>query len=406
TGLKIYDWLAGRLSFGASRVLSKKEVENRLPNINHKNLAGGVEYFDGQFDDARLAINLAQTCADNSGVILNYFQVKKLIKQNGKISGLIALDMESKEEYSLQSKSIINATGVFVDDILKMDDPQSEPIIKPSQGVHIVVKQSFLNSQSALMIPKTSDGRVLFAVPWHDHTLVGTTDVPVTNHSLEPVAQNEEINFILENVKKYLANPPGTNDIISVFAGLRHLVINKKNIKSTKEISRDHKIIVSSSGLITITGGKWTTYRKMAEDVLKIINHSAKSSETSCKTKTLRIHGHTAEKNNDHLSIYGSDSKYINELLNKEPLLNKRLINYLPYLEAEVIWSIRNEMARTIEDVLARRLRILFLDATAAIIAAPRVGELLAAELNRNEEWLNDQLEEFNNVARHYLKRI
>jgi len=402
-GLKLYDWLAGRFSFGKSRFVNRKEILRKLPGLNAKNLVGGVEYYDGQFDDARLAINLAQTAAEQGAVLLNYFKVTGLLKENSRTSGVKALDAETKKEYTLQAKVVINATGVFVDDLLQMDKPGRRPLVRPSQGVHLVVDKSFLHSSSAMMIPKTADGRVLFAVPWHNHVLLGTTDTPLDKHSLEPEALQKEIRFILDTVKQYLSRPPEEGDVLSVFAGLRPLAAPQKATSSTKEISRDHKLLVSESGLITITGGKWTTYRKMAEETVDQAIEAGALHKVSCVTKNIRIHGCSDFSSKNDLSVYGTDQNGIADLMKQSPFLAKKLAAGLPYTEAEVIWAIRTEMARNVEDVLARRLRLLFLDAKAALAAAPRVAELLATELRYTENWRRAQVEEFTKLAHQYL---
>lgn len=402
-GLKMYDWLSGKFSFGRSRFLNKKEITRQLPSVNTENLVGGIEYYDGQFDDARLAVNIAQTCAENGGTVLNYFKVAGLLKDNERVSGVRAIDMESKKEYQLNAKVVINATGVFVDDVLQMDTPGKKPLVRPSQGIHLVVDKSFLNSSSAIMIPETADGRVLFAVPWHDHVLLGTTDTPLNKHSIEPLALEKEIDFILSTVKQYLTNPPERKDVLSIFAGLRPLAAPDKNTNSTKEISRDHKLIVSDSGLVTITGGKWTTYRKMAEETVDKAVEIGKLPAVNCKTKDIRIHGCTVPSGKSYLNVYGSDEEKILRLIEKSPSLGKLLAAPLPYTEAEVVWAARYEMARTVEDVLARRLRLLFLDAKAALRATERVAELMAAELNYNDEWIKAQVADFTNLANRYI---
>jgi glycerol-3-phosphate dehydrogenase len=402
-GLKFYDLLSGSYSLGKSEALSRDEVTALFPGINNQGLVGGVEYYDARFDDSRLAVNLAQTCVKQGGVVLNYFKVTGLVKNDGKVQGVKARDIETGIEYTLQAKVVVNATGVFVDHILRMDVPDKKPMVKPSQGIHIVIRSSFLNSDCALMIPETADGRVLFAIPWHEHLLVGTTDTPIDEYSMEPLALDKEIKFILDTIKNYLKDPPKEKDILSVFAGLRPLAAPEDNSVKTKEISRSHKLLVSDSGLVTITGGKWTTYRKMAEETLEKIIGLGKLPKVACNTRNLKINGFTNIISKSHLAVYGSDEENICELVRENPFLGKKLISTFSYIEAEVIWAVRNEMARTVEDVLARRLRILFLDANAAIQAAPRVAELMQMELNYDEEWKSDQLIQFNKVAANYL---
>jgi glycerol-3-phosphate dehydrogenase len=402
-GLKMYDWLSGRFSFGKSRFLNRKEILRELPHLKSKKLAGGIEYFDGQFDDARLAVNLAQTAAEKGGVLLNYVKVTGLIKKENRVNGVCATDGESNKEYRLQAKVVINATGVFVDDVMHMDTPGKKPMVRPSQGVHVVVDKSFLNSSSAMMIPETTDGRVLFAVPWHEHVLLGTTDTPLEKNSIEPVALENEISFILDTVKEYMTVAPTRSDVLSVFAGLRPLAAPDKDTNSTKEISRDHKLIISDSGLITITGGKWTTYRKMAEETVNKAIEVGSLKPVACSTKKIKIHGCCQDQSENNYSVYGSDYQMIEQMIKETPALGNVLIGDLPYTEAEVIWAARNEMARTIEDVLARRLRMLFLDAKAALRAAPRVAELMAIELGNDISWEKQQVEEFTKLANQYL---
>jgi len=402
-GLKCYQALSGRFSFGRVRYIKRKDMSSVLPGLNTRGLKGGVLYFDGQFDDARLAINLAMTAVERGGVLVNYCRVERLVMAGGKVAGVVAKDLESGREYAMQSKVVVNATGVFVDDILKMDDPGARPTVRPSQGVHLMLDRSFLNGESALMIPRTSDGRVLFAVPWHRHVLVGTTDTLMEKHQLEPRALEEEIGFILGTMEEYLTVPPRREDVLSIFAGLRPLAAPKEDGHATKEISRDHKLFVNASGLVTITGGKWTTYRKMAEEVVDRVIGVGGLREVACGTKQLRIHGCCQSGTEEHLGVYGTDGASIRELMKEEPGLGARLVEWLPYTEAEVVWAVRREMARTIDDVLARRLRILFLDANAALRAAPRVAELMAAELGVGEEWKRKQLTEFNRLAQGYL---
>lgn len=404
TGLTMYDWLAGKYSFGKSKYLSKKETLQLMPGIKEKGLKGAISYFDGKFDDARLAINIAQTATEQGATLINYMKVINLIKEGDQVTGIEAEDALTFEKFRLKAKVVINATGVFVDDILKMNNPSAKKMVRPSQGVHIVLDKSFLNTNSALMIPKTADGRVLFAVPWHNHLLVGTTDTPLDEHSLEPRALKEETDFILATAGSYFNRKPTEKDILSVFSGLRPLAApTDSDSSSTKEISRDHKLIVSAKGLITITGGKWTTYRKMAEETIDLaIKHSRLPSKP-CVTQNLKIHGCADKNDENYMNIYGSDKILIEELCKLQPGLNKKLHPNFPHTEAEVVWTIKNEMAETVEDVLSRRLRILFIDAAAAIEMSPRVAALLAVELGADKAWEENQIKIFNTLASGYV---
>jgi glycerol-3-phosphate dehydrogenase len=403
-GLTIYDLLAGKLSFGRSKHISKKETISRLPGIVQKKLYGGVVYHDGQFDDSRLAINLAQTCLEQGATVLNYFRVTDLLKEDKKIAGVTAKDLESGLVYQLKSKAVINATGVFVDDLLQKDEPHKKPLVRSSQGIHIVVDSSFMPGNDAIMIPKTDDGRVLFVVPWHGKLLIGTTDTPLNEHSLEPVALEEEIDFVMRTVGKYLTRAPERKDVLSIFAGLRPLAAPQEGSAKTKEISRSHKLIVSASGLITITGGKWTTYRRMAQDTVDKAIETARLQPSANTTKGLSIHGNKKDVDrNDHLYVYGSDKEDLLALIKEKKEWGEKLHPRMEYIRAEVIWAVRHEMARTVEDVLARRVRALFLDARAAIVMAPTVAKLMAKELNKDNDWEKAQVADFNNIAKGYL---
>lgn len=404
-GMKVYDMMAGSLGLGPSEHISKEETLKAIPNLSEKELLGGVIYYDGQFDDSRLAVNIAQTIVENNGVPVNYFKVMDLLKDSSQmICGVLAKDMESGDEFQIKSKAVINATGVFVDDILKMNDPEAKKMVRPSQGIHIILDKSFLQGDSAIMIPKTSDGRVLFAVPWHNKVVVGTTDTPIDETSLEPRALDEEIDFILSTAAQYLKKDPTKKDVLCIFAGLRPLAAPQGDDLSTKEISRSHKLIVSLSGLVTITGGKWTTYRKMAEDTVNKAMMIAGLEHKKCVTENMPIHGCVKQVDyNDHMYIYGSDRIRIMTLISENPELAEKLHDDLPFLKAEVLWAARHEMARTIEDVLARRVRALFLDARASIAMAPEVARIIANELNYNEQWINKQVEEYTELAKSYL---
>lgn len=406
-GLTCYDLLAGRNSFPKSTSLSADQVLKAIPGLSKNKLVGGVSYHDGQFNDSRLAINLAQTAAEQGGVLLNYMKVCGLVKaKSGKLKGVVAKDVETGKIYNLKASTVINATGVFVDEVLKMDVSSAKPLLRPSQGAHIVLDSSFLQGDVALMIPKTSDGRVLFAVPWHGKVLVGTTDTPVDHQQLEPKPLAAEIDFILKTAGQYLAKKPELSDILSSFAGLRPLAAPSDDSHATKEISRSHKLIVSDSGLITITGGKWTTYRKMAKDTLDRAISLKQLPPAACVTEQLRIHGAEGTYETGHFASYGSDASKIRQFMKSAPGLALPIYAGLPLLTGEVLWMIRQEMARTVEDVLARRSRWLFVDAEAAGKLAPTVARLIAEELDHDETWVNDQLQSFDLLVRQYLFKL
>jgi glycerol-3-phosphate dehydrogenase len=405
-GLTLYDLLAARFAFGRSLPMNRRQVRSEIPQIETRGLRGGVVYHDGQFDDSRLAINLLQTAAEQGAVCANYVKVTGLTKDaSGKISGADIHDIFSDRTYHLRAKAVINATGIFVDDLRKMDVRENDNIVRPSQGVHLVLDKSFLGGNAAIMIPKTSDGRVLFGVPWHGKVILGTTDTPMNESVLEPQALDEEIDFILSTAGKYLTKQPGREDVLSVFAGLRPLAAPKKNStgKKTKEISRSHKILVSDSRLITVTGGKWTTYRLMAEDVIDRAIIVAGLPRRKCTTKQLRIHGYKKTENRESFSyVYGSDYEKMLFLQRENAEWTEKLHPHYDYTGVEVVWAVREEMAFTVEDVLARRLRLLFLDARAAIESAPGVASLMAKELGRDAAWEAAQVEAFTAVAKAY----
>lgn len=403
-GLKIYDFMAGKLGLGPSIHLSKKETLKALPNIKQEGLRGGVMYHDGQFDDARLAINLAQTIVENDGVVLNYAKVTGLLKNNnGKVTGVNVNNELTGETIQFKSKVVVNATGVFTDDILQMDQPGSRKKVVPSQGIHLVLDQDFLQGNDAIMIPKTDDGRVLFAVPWRGKVVVGTTDTLIKEAELEPKALEEEIDFILNTAGRYLKHTPKRSDVRSIFAGLRPLAAPQGDGKKTKEISRNHKIITSKSGLITITGGKWTTYRKMGQDTIDKACSLAQLTERPSITESLPIHGYTSEIDlTDHFYVYGSDAKAIKALIDENPELGVKLHDRLDFTRAEIVWACRQEMALTLDDMLSRRVRALFLDARAAEEMAPEVAEIMAKELGKDETWKKEQVESFTQQAKRY----
>ena len=397
-GMKVYDGLAGKLGFGASHCLSREETLERIPTIEPEGLTGGVIYHDGQFDDARLAIHLAMTAAEQGAKLANHVKCTGLLKEEGKVRGVEARDVESGRQFTIRARCVINATGIFVDELRRRDEPEAAEIVAVSQGVHLVLPKEFLPGDAAIMIPKTADGRVLFAVPWHDRVVVGTTDTPLRGKSLEPRALPEEIAFIMIHAARYLTRDPGPDDVLSVFAGLRPLVKAGEGAK-TASLSRDHTILIGESGLITITGGKWTTYRKMAEDVIDRAQEVAGLGSRPCRTGELPIHGSTTEEiPESNLRPYGADAAAIRSL--GEP---QRVHPALDLSVAEVRWHARMEMARTVEDVLARRSRCLLLDARSSIAAATTVARILAAELGKGASWEWAQANEFKALARGYV---
>ena len=358
-GLKLYNLLAGKYGFGDSRILSREETLARLPTINPDGLRGGVVYYDGQFDDSRLLIDLLQTASRLGAAVLNYAQATAIDGNTVRVR-----DHAAGSEFEARGRIVINATGAFTDDVRRMADPAARPIIAPSQGVHLVFDRSFLAGDNAIMVPHTSDGRVMFAIPWHGHTVVGTTDTPVRSASLEPVALDEEVEFILQTASLYLAHKPERSDVLSVFAGIRPLV-RAGDAGNTAALSRGHTIRIESDVMVTVCGGKWTTYRRMAEDCVNQAAELAELPPVPCPTGTLQI----------------------------AP----------PETGDELLRAVREEMALTVEDVLARRTRTLFLNAREAIARAPETARRMAAELGKDAAWEAQQVAEFGQVARGYL---
>ena len=404
-GLKMYDLLAEKYGFGKSQILTREETLERIPTLRQDGLRGGVIYHDGQFDDSRLLIHLIETAADHGAVVLNYAPVVELSKdEDGVIDGVVVLDSESSDRLKVQGLVVVNATGIFSDETRRMADEKAEAMIAPSQGIHLVLDHSFLRGGAAIMVPHTRDGRVLFAIPWHNHTVVGTTDTPIDHPSYEPLPLEQEIDFVLETAGEYLSRPPKREDVLSVYVGIRPLVkAAGADAGKTSTLSRDHTIHIDQSGLLTIVGGKWTTYRHMAEDV---VNHAitlGTLADAPCITQNLHIHGYAEHLDPlDSLSVYGSDAEGIRGLARDHPELGKLLHPDLPYIAAEVVWAARVEMARKVEDVLARRTRALFLNARAAIEMAPAVALLLASELGKDEVWIKAETQNFRDLAAQY----
>ncbi len=406
-GLKAYERLSGQLSFGASRRLSIAETIRFLPTVKTPGLRGGVLYYDGQFDDARLALALARTADDLGAAVVNYARVDRLSKKDGRITGAEIVDQETGRRLTARARVVVNATGIFTDEIRRLDEPKVTPMLAVSSGVHLTLDRSFLPGEHALMIPRTSDGRVLFAVPWLDHVIVGTTDEPRKAAELEPRPLEREVDFLLETANAYLAKPVARGDVLSVFTGLRPLV-RQGNAAATKSLSRDHVIAVSPGGLVTITGGKWTSYRKMAEDAVTRAAEVGGLNTLAAKTQTMRLHGAPAAKAGvagKRFAHYGTDAAALEILIEREPALAAEFHPRLALCGAEVVWAVSREMARTLDDVLARRSRALQLDARAAIEVAPSVATLLARELGRDPAWIAAQVAEFRQTAEGYLPK-
>jgi glycerol-3-phosphate dehydrogenase len=403
-GLKTYDLLAGRLNLAPSRILDRAETIARIPNVEQTDLLGGVMYYDGQFDDARMAVTLAQTAADHGACLLNYARVTGLLKSQGAIAGAEVEDRESGARRKVRARVVVNATGIFADAVRKLDDPASAPAVQPSQGVHLVFDERFLAGETAIMVPHTDDGRVLFVIPWHGRALVGTTDTAMPEPQMEPRPLPEEIEFILRNAGRYLARDPTRSDVLCAFAGQRPLV-RVPGKTATRELSRTHEVLISDSGLVTIVGGKWTTYRRMAQDAMDHAIEVGGLPQRPCATESLHLHGWKPSDPAapaDSMTLYGTDLEGIEALLAEDPLLAEPLHPRLPYPRGLVVWAARNEMARTLEDVLARRTRSLLLDARASADAAPEAASLLAHELGRSAAWAAAQVESYRRLAKGY----
>jgi glycerol-3-phosphate dehydrogenase len=404
-GMKVYDLLAGKYGFGRSRLLTREETLERLPTIQTDGLRGGVIYYDGQFDDTRLLIQLAATAADQGAVLLNYAPVVEITRgADGFANGVIAVDSETGQRMTIAAHVVVNAAGIFADDVRRLAEPDVSGMIAPSQGIHLVFEREFLRGNTAIMVPHTSDGRVLFAIPWHEHTLVGTTDTPIEEPSYNPLPFEEEVQFILDTAAQYLSRPPKRSDVLSVYVGIRPLVKASSATTKTSSLSRDHTIHIDNSGLLTIVGGKWTTYRHMAEDCVDHAITLGELPDVASATHDLKIHGYKQGIDSlTSLGVYGSDADAILAMAAADPSLGRQLHPALPYTGAEVIWGVREEMARTVDDMLSRRTRALFLNARAAIEMAPAVAKLMAHQLEKGQDWIDQQLREFNDLAGKYL---
>jgi glycerol-3-phosphate dehydrogenase len=395
-GLKVYDYLAGRTTMAGTKVIGAAAATELVPTLNATGLKGGVLYSDGQFDDSRLAVSLLRTAHGLGAAAVNGAPVTSLIRAGRRITGATVRDEETGQELTIRAKCVVNATGVFSDAVRRMDDPAAAPIVAASQGIHLVLDRSFLPGETAILVPRTSDGRVIFIIPWMDRTLLGTTDTPVEGPSVEPVALRSEVDFVLEHAGRYLTRQPARADVLSAFAGLRPLV--KSSDRVTSALSRDHTLLVSPAGLVTITGGKWTTYRRMAEDTVNRAARVGGLPEQPCTTGSLRLHGAGGADN--AWRAFGASAA---EVASYEARYQGSLHPNLPYTFAMAAFVIDTEMPRHLEDVLSRRLRALYLDARAAVVAAPRVAELMAQLTGQSEEWARTEVGAFRCLAQKHL---
>lgn len=365
TGMVAYDTLAGSLGIGRSKWLSTAEVLQLLPTVQRRGVRAGVLYYDGQFDDARLLLSLARTAAAAGATLLNYVRAESV---SGK-SGVRAVDLESGRRFEIRAKVVVNAAGPWSDELRHGGSAGSR--IRVSRGSHVVVDRRFLPGSHALLIPKTPDGRVLFAIPWLGHTVIGTTDVETDDAPLDPIPSSAEVDFILETASRYLDPAPRREDVTSIWAGLRPLAAPAEpgtGHRSSASLSRGHVVTVDSDGLVNVTGGKWTTYRRMAQDAVDQAAKVAGLKPAACRTESLPLQGDAP--------VSG--------------------------LKASVLRAVHDEMARTVDDVLARRTRLLFLDAAEAIRVAPDVAEWMRAELGRDAAWADDQVQTFTKIAEGY----
>ena len=405
TGLKLYDLLAGKHSLGRSARLSRRALLDRIPTLKPQGLRGGTSYFDAQFDDARLAIALAKTAHQSGACLANYTKLVEVRKNaSGRLMAAIIRDEHTQDVFEVPSQVIINAAGPFCDKVRQLDDPKAAPLITPSQGTHIVVDARFLPGDCALMIPRTRDGRLIFAIPWQGATVVGTTDTKLSKASLEPKPLPEEIEFLLDTLNPYLNDPIGTGDIRSAFSGIRPLVAADSQ-RSTAKLSREHRILVDpKSAMLTVTGGKWTTYRKMAEDTIDRAVEVGQLSANECQTSSLALYGSPGSAvESGALAGYGSDADLIRNRMRQDPTLAQRAHPDLPLSVGEISWACEQEMAQSVEDVLARRSRWLTLDARNSIAAARKVAEVMALLLQRDASWIERQVHDFTNVASAYI---
>lgn len=403
TGLKVYDALARGRGLGSSRLLSRRACLNRVSTLRGRKLRGGVLFHDGQFDDARLGWALIRTAISLGCAAINYAEAVGLLEARGRIKGVRVRDLIGGREWEARGAVVVNAAGPFADSVLRMDEPRQDPSVVLSRGAHIVVSSAFLPGDSAVLVPSTDDGRVLFAIPWKGHVVIGTTDVPVSAPSREPVPGEAEVDYLIDHAGRYLTRPITRPDILAAWAGQRGLMAAGTG-QNTAALSRGHSVSVSRRGLVTVTGGKWTTCRKVAQDTVEVASDVGGLSPTHTRTATLRLHGYSIRRDvHDPWRVYGNEAEAVRALEEADPALGALMHPSLPYRLSQAAWAARNEMAVRVEDVLARRTRALFLNARAAAAAAPAVARVMARELGHGRGWADGEVRAFRQLARRYV---
>ncbi len=412
SGLKIYEWMAGKRRLLPTKLLSKFEVIKYFPLLKEHNLKGGVSYCDGIFDDARMNLMAILTAIENGAVASNYIEAKELVKRRGRIIGVKVQDVINKEEWIIESEVVVSATGPFTDSILKMDDPNTGSMIEPALGTHLVLEPIYAPPNMGLLIPKTEDGRLLFVLPWQEHVILGTTDVKTTPE-FHPKVPEKDVDYLLEHMNRYYRKTPTNLEIKSKWAGIRPLA-KEDFFDSTANIPREHVIKITPSGLVVIAGGKWTSYRKMAEDVVdEMVKFFSLIPKSKCITKTIKLIGakdykfeiieelqntYNLEKSlSKHLIHTYGDQAFEVAKIAKEEGYAENMVDGYPYIEAEIVWAVRNEMAQTIVDILSRRMRLAFLNQSAAVSAIDHVVNIL----KKLPEFENVDIENLKNEARY-----
>lgn len=366
-GLKLYDSLGGARELPPSRLLDRAELVQHAPTLQGLDAVGGVAYSDAQFDDVRLLIALLRGAAARGACVINHCAALDLCRRaDGHLAGAVLRDALSGETFEVAARGVINATGAWGDALRHLDDPTSATTLLPSQGAHIVVPRHFLGDGDALVLPRTPDGRIMFVLPWHGQVLIGTTDTALAAVPDAPRPLANEIAQILDVAGRYLSPAPGMTDVLSVFAGVRPLAAVADSAASSR-VSREHALDVSRSGLVSVSGGKWTTYRLIAEQTVDLACQEFALAARACTTATL--------------ALDQSDRAAIKALIADDATLARPLHAALPYIAADALWAARGEMAQSVADALAYRLRALFIDARAAAAIAPEVARIMGAEL-------------------------